>query len=140
MSYWRKKSTKNRKIVKFFQLIIVVFLHREISCVVASQLTPTSKHVTLINLCDTIIHNVDNCGAAEEIQINSVCSGGSRIFPRVGRQLPKVLLFFNFFAENCMKMKEFRPPGGGARVPGAPPLDPPMVCTFPLSRSDTIYA
>ena len=26
-------------------------------------------------------------------------------------QLPKVLLFFNFFAENCMKMKEFGPPG-----------------------------
>ena len=35
------------------------------------------------------------------------------------RQLPKVLLFFKFFAENCMKMKEFGPPGG-ARVPGAP--------------------
>ena len=28
------------------------------------------------------------------------------------RQLPKVLLFFNFFAENCMKMKEFGPGGG----------------------------
>ena len=26
------------------------------------------------------------------------------------RQLPKVLLFFNFFAENYMKMKEFGPP------------------------------
>ena len=47
-------------------------------------------------------------------------SGGSRIFPRGVRQLPKVLLFFNFFAENCMKMKEFGPLGG-ARVPGAPP-------------------
>ena len=45
-------------------------------------------------------------------------SGGSRIFPRGVRQLPKVLLFFNFFPENCMKMKEFGPPGG--RVPGAP--------------------
>ena len=39
------------------------------------------------------------------------------------RQLPKVLLFFNFFAENCMKMKEFEPKGGG--VPGAS-LDPPV--------------
>ena len=28
------------------------------------------------------------------------------------RQLPKVLLFFNFFVENCMKMKESGPPGG----------------------------
>ena len=41
------------------------------------------------------------------------------------RQLPKVLLFFNFFAENCMKMQEFGTPMEGARVPGAP-LDPPV--------------
>ena len=33
------------------------------------------------------------------------------------RQLPNVLLFFKFFAENRMKMKEFGPGGG---VPGAP--------------------
>ena len=26
-----------------------------------------------------------------------------------------------------MKMKEFGP--GGVRVPGAPPLDPPMICS-----------
>ena len=49
-------------------------------------------------------------------------SGGSRIFQRGVCQLPKVLLFFNFFVENCMKMKEFGPRGG---VPGAP-LNPPM--------------
>ena len=36
------------------------------------------------------------------------------------RELPKVLLFFNFFAENCMKMEEFGPPG----VSLAPPLVP----------------
>ena len=31
------------------------------------------------------------------------------------------------FPKNCMKMKEFGPPGGGGRVPRAPPpLDPPM--------------
>ena len=52
----------------------------------------------------------------DEINLNS---GGSRIFPRGVRQLPKVLLFFNFLAENCMKMKEFGPPGGGASL--APP-------------------
>ena len=46
-------------------------------------------------------------------------SGGSRIFPRGVRQLPKVLLFFNFFAENCMKMKEFGPPEGAR--PWCPP-------------------
>ena len=50
-------------------------------------------------------------------------SGGSRKFPREVRQLPKMLLFFNFFEEICMKMKEFGPQG--ALVPGAP-LDPPM--------------
>ena len=37
--------------------------------------------------------------------------GGSRIFPRGVRQLPKVLLFFKFFAKNRMKMKEFGPRG-----------------------------
>ena len=41
--------------------------------------------------------------------------------PKGGRQhtiLP-------YFPENCMKLKEFRPPRGGAR-PSRPPLDPPM--------------
>ena len=33
-------------------------------------------------------------------------------------------LFFKFFAENCMKMKEFGPSGEG-HVPDAP-LNPPM--------------
>ena len=42
--------------------------------------------------------------------------GGSRIFQREVCQLPKVLLFFNFFVENCMKMKEFGP-GGGSLAP-----------------------
>ena len=42
------------------------------------------------------------------------------------QQLPKVLLFFKFFVENCMKMKEFEPPGGRASL--APlSLDPPML-------------
>ena len=31
---------------------------------------------------------------------------------------PKSVIIFQFFAEKCMKMKEFGPPGGG--VPGAP--------------------
>ena len=51
-------------------------------------------------------------------------SGGSRIFPG-GAPTPKIAIIFHIFAENCMKMKEFGPPGG-ARVPGAPPLDLPM--------------
>ena len=45
-----------------------------------------------------------------------------------GAPTPKSAIIFQFFAENCMKMKEFGPPGGGAR-PWRPPLDPPMFCT-----------
>ena len=37
-----------------------------------------------------------------------------------GAPTPKIAIIFHIFAENCMKMKEFGPPGGGARVPGAP--------------------
>ena len=46
-------------------------------------------------------------------------------FPQGGAPTPKSAIIFQIFAENCMKMKEFGPPGGG-RVPGAPRLDPPM--------------
>ena len=45
--------------------------------------------------------------------------------PRGGRQhtiLPH-------FPKNCMKLKEFGPPGGGAR-PSRPPLDPPLLFTM----------
>ena len=52
-----------------------------------------------------------------------VCASQWRIqdFPQGGAPTPKIATIFQFFAENCMKMKEFGPPGGGARVPGAPP-------------------
>ena len=40
-----------------------------------------------------------------------------------GGPTPKLGLFYKFFAENCMKMKEFGPRGGASL---APPLDPPM--------------
>ena len=36
-----------------------------------------------------------------------------------GVPTPKIAIIFHIFAENCMKMKEFGPPGG-ARVPGTP--------------------
>ena len=47
-------------------------------------------------------------------------------FPQGGAPTPKIAIIFQIFAKNCMKMKEFGPPGGGAR-PWRPPLDPPMV-------------
>ena len=46
----------------------------------------------------------------------SIHSGRSRIFLSGVHQLPKVLLFCIFFTENCMKMKEFGPPGGHASL------------------------
>ena len=33
-------------------------------------------------------------------------------FPEEGAPIPKLGLFCQFFAENCMKMKEFGPRGG----------------------------
>ena len=46
-----------------------------------------------------------------------VTSGGSRISPRRGRQLPSggcQHMILPKFPKNCMKLKEFRPPGGRA--------------------------
>ena len=61
----------------------------------------------------------------ELIQNNNIIQWRIQDFPQGGgAPTPKSAIIFQFFAENCMKMKEFGPPGG--RVPGAPPLDPPM--------------
>ena len=40
-------------------------------------------------------------------------------FSRGGAPTPKIAIIFHIFAENCMKMKEFGPPGGGR--PWRPP-------------------
>ena len=42
-------------------------------------------------------------------------SGGSRISPKRGRQLPKVLLFCNFFCQKLHENERIWTPGGGAR-------------------------
>ena len=52
-------------------------------------------------------------------------SGGSRIFPRGGREPSRGGVNTPNFPENCMKSKEFGRPGGGVR-PSRPPLDTPM--------------
>ena len=51
----------------------------------------------------------------------SMSSGGSRISPRRGRQLPggRQHTILPNFPKNCMKLKEFGPPGG-ARAPRTP--------------------
>ena len=44
-----------------------------------------------------------------------------------GALTPKIAIIFHIFAENCMKMKEFGPPGGGAR-PWRPPWIRQWLC------------
>ena len=69
-------------------------------------------------------------------------SGGSRIFLGGGRgaPTPKVDVPTYFFPENCMKMKQFGPPGGRGRrrVPGASPLDVPISIDLKI-ESDLRY-
>ena len=38
-------------------------------------------------------------------------------FPQGGAPTLKIAIIFQIFAENCMKMKEFGPRGGGALAP-----------------------
>ena len=57
------------------------------------------------------------------LEFNALTSGGSRISPRRGRQhtiLPN-------FPKNCMKLKEFGPPGGGGARSKFYYVDPPLL-------------
>ena len=65
-----------------------------------------------------------------------VVSGGSRIFPRGGREPSRGGVNTPNFPENCMKSKEFGRPGGGVR-PSRPPLDPPMVVLVAMEEEQT---
>ena len=59
--------------------------------------------------------------------MNTVNQWRIQDFPQGGAPTPKIAIIFHIFAENCMKMKEFGPPGG-ARVPGAPLGSANAVC------------
>ena len=59
-------------------------------------------------------HNVRMCASCRH---RSVADPG---FSPGGAPTPKIAIIFHIFAENCMKMKEFGPPGGRASL--APPL------------------
>ena len=109
-----------------------LIFHREVFCLLRLWSTPSEKCLDLGLTCVTLktvgvviiikmILNVGHDFTFGNCKQWSHISGGSRIFPRGVRQLPKVLLFFNFVPENCMKMKEFGVPGGG-RASLAPPL------------------
>ena len=54
-----------------------------------------------------------------------------------GAPTPKSTIIFQFFAENCMKMKEFGPPGGG-RASLAPPLGSANVNTSNRLKYDKL--
>ena len=71
------------------------------------------------------------CSDCPGYRSNAQCSGGSRISPRRGRQLPgggRQHTILPNFPKNCMKLKEFGPPGGGAR-PKFYYVDPPLQCS-----------
>ena len=56
-----------------------------------------------------------------------------------GAPTPKIAIIFHIFTENCIKMKEFGPPGG-ACVPGAPPWIHQCPSTRSLKGSmDTLH-
>ena len=55
-----------------------------------------------------------------ESVIFNAASGGSRIFPRGGREPSRGGVNTPNFPKNCMKSKEFGRPGGGVR-PSRPP-------------------
>ena len=60
-------------------------------------------------------------------------------FPEEGALTPKggrQPIIWPIFAKNCMKMKKFW--AGGARVPRAPPLDPPLVVHQIFWRNETV--
>ena len=57
----------------------------------------------------------------QNLQIIEQTSGGSRIFPRGGREPSRGGVNTPNFPENCMKSKEFGRPGGGVRPSRPPP-------------------
>ena len=73
-------------------------------------------------LNETMTKSNPNRGYVSGPSTNTVHSGGSRISPRRGRQLPggRQHMILPKFPKNCMKSKEFGPPRG-AHVPCAPP-------------------
>ena len=58
---------------------------------------------------------------ADQTFSNKDGSGGSRIFPRGGREPSRGGVNTPNFPENCMKSKEFGRPGGGVRPSRPPP-------------------
>ena len=80
--------------------------------------TASCKWVLVVDLGELFHIAVNDFDAQKSVRYSSVADPG--FSPGGGAPTPKSAIIFQFFPENCMKMKEFGPPGG-ARVPGAPP-------------------
>ena len=72
---------------------------------------------------------------------STICSGGSRISPRRGHQLPLGVPTYDFakFSRKLHEIEGFWMPGGGGggRI-SRPPLDPPMICIPHLMQHSLI--
>ena len=77
------------------------------------------KHTVTSFLPDCALAVHSSMSACDSMQA-AITSGGSRIFPRGVRQLPKLLLFFKFLPKTAWKWKNLDPQGGRASL--APPL------------------
>ena len=72
--------------------------------------------------------------------ITNICSGGSRISPRRGRQLPRGAPTYDFtkFSQKMHEIERIWTPGGGA-CPKFYYVDPPLICDgFSSGSSDWV--
>ena len=95
--------------------------------VICDHLVTRIAASTSHNNTDRRIDEYSRCSGEECEELFSLTSGGSRISPRRGRQLPggggANLWFCQFLPKTAWKWRNFGPPGGGG---GARPLRPPL--------------
>ena len=92
---------------------------------VLGQIIVTDKQIKFAGFrSDLFIVASANKRTVPKVFVNkmaSIGSGGSRIFPRGGREPSRGGVNTPNFPENCMKSKEFGRPGGGVRPSRPPP-------------------
>ena len=107
-----------------FQEVIILRICRELPNVDVFIYHITSRvFMNISELCDDSVRmcRIKHIGFISfSSRHASVSSGGSRIFPRGGREPSRGGVNTPNFPENCMKSKEFGRPGGGVR-PSRPP-------------------
>ena len=95
----------------------------------STSLAPPRSATDVGNLGKTLMNIVDSSPTSDIwVHSNTISSGGSRISPRRGRQLPGGAPTYDFAKisqKTAWKWKNLDPWGGGASL--APPLDPPLI-------------